>query len=337
MEYWIPWGGSEVFFEAPEEATVITPLTTRMTEAEIASKLSKLSSTALLIIDYLPPAKAYEPLLSSVASISPKIYVTSWRLGEDIAEDAVGELRGLAGNLEIEPLGNLHQLDAYSGEVTFVYPSTTRVLLEGFADSPRDILGWLLRFHGHRDLDVSGLSVKALELLFTPDGNIQAVWAEGETPTSQRLDPHSILVSPGKAPLDSHFYNLAQAIIVAASTCNDETTILAVAECKQGLGPPEFVKNLHQYIKLGETEKPGLNSSPSEIIAYRLSEILKNAKTYLATPLPRSLVQAIVGSKAFETVQEGVSHLIRLHGRGQKILVIRDGLHRVPNIGLHPP
>lgn len=333
MEYWVPWGDSEVFFEAPDELSAITPSSPQMSEEEISSKFSALAASPTIVIDYLPPAKTYDIILGRLSDTNAQVYVSTWRIGEDKSREVVEELKSLGRTSAIRPLSDLSSLQVDLGAITLVYPGTSKILLQGFAENAGDILRCLLGTHGRGLPEISPREVRALELHFSPDGLIQAVWTEDEEQSIQKLNPDSILVTPGKFPLDSTFYLMAQSIILAATACTDKTTILSAAECREGLGPPEFVKHLYDYIKAaGEKAPPQKDSTPSQILAFKFAEAVKHNRTYLATPLPRSIIQNIIGLKTYETVQEGVSQLLRLHGRDHRMFIIRDGLHTAPNI-----
>ncbi|GBC70899.1 hypothetical protein HRbin02_00672 [Candidatus Calditenuaceae archaeon HR02] len=328
MEYWVPWGNTEVFFEAPPELSVTTPNLTPLTDEEILSKVSAIPpDTPYVFIDYLPPPTVYRTILERLAESAKTAYVSSWRLGLEKVSESIAELDRLEKKPPLAPIKEFaHETQNYES-MALIYPVTSRLLLNRVVTSPTEYLAWLFKIHGVSGYDPSHTSLLPVEISYSIDGLVQGIW----TPNSwaDRKPPvfDSVIVSPGKTPLDSTFYLAAQSIILSTPACGDGTTILAVSECRDGLGPPEFVRQLYETLESGLGGEPGLYVNPYRVVAAELAAALRSYRTYLVTSLPRSLARLLLGLKTFETVQEGLAQLLRLHGRTHRMLLVREGLH----------
>jgi hypothetical protein len=332
MEYWIPWGSTEVFFEAPPELSVTTPSPTPLTYEEVLSRVSAIPDTPCVFIDYLPTPTAYKTLLARLAETCKIAYVSSWRLGIERVGEAVAELESLEKKPPLAPLKEFADETSNLESATFIYPLTSRLLLSRVATSTNEYLAWLFKIHGISGLDPFRINLFPVEISYSIDGSIHGIWTQNPRPDHKPPVFDSVIVSPGKAPLDSTLYLAAQSIILSSSACGDETTILAVSECKEGLGPPEFVRQLYESLKPDLEGELSPDADPYKLIAAGLATALRSYRTYMVTSLPRSLAKLLIGIKTFETVQEGFAQILRLHGRGHRMLLVREGLHIDPGM-----
>ncbi len=327
MEYWIPWGSTEVFFEAPPELSVTTPKLTPLSNEEVLSRVSAMPDTPYLFIDYLPPPTAYKALLERLAESCKIAYVSSWRLGLERVGESIAELERLEKKPPLAPLRELAQETQNPESAILTYPVTSRLLLNRIATSQNEYLAWLFKIHGINCFDPIRINLFPVEISFSLDGLVQGIWTQNNR-TGQKLPVFdSVIVSPGKTPLDSTFYLAAQSIILSSPACGEGATILSVSECKEGLGPPEFVRQLYETLKAGPEGELNLDANPYRLVAAELASALRSYRTYLVTALPRSLARLLLGLKTFETLQEGFTQLLRLHGRGHRMLLVREGLH----------
>ncbi|MEM4288724.1 MAG: hypothetical protein QXQ48_00390 [Nitrososphaerota archaeon] len=331
MTYWVPWSDTELFFETPQELSVTTPEKRGLTDDEVISRISRIPESPYVFIDYLPPSSAYRLLLDRLANSARIVYVSSWRLGLDKLAESVAELERLERRPPLAPIREFADEDHLLESTVLIYPRTSRLLLQDVVKTPEEHLTWLLKIYGLGGLANSATRLYSLELSYDSEGTIQGIWTQNDSPPPPTPSFESVVVSPGKAPLDSTFYLAAQSIILSSPACKEGSTILSVSECKDGLGPPEFVKQLYNIFKMGQEGGLTPESGPSEVMAYKLARVLRSYRTYLVTSLPRSLARTLLGLKAFDTLQEGITQLLRLHGRSHKMLLIKDGLHRDPS------
>lgn len=318
----MPWGDTEVFFEAPQELSVTSPVHAPLSEEEVQSQLNHLRGARTIVLEYLPPPSAYRVILEKLAETEATVYITGWRMGTD--SEAVDELNSLDKKPSLAPLQELQQEDLKVDSIGVILPITSRLLLKRVINSPTDYLKWLLRIRGINQPPEQTLELKCLELMHDSSGAILGAWTCRAEHTTDRHDFDSVVATPGPAPLDSTFYLTAQSIVIASEAVGGEPTILAVSECREGLGPPEFVKALYDNLRRGEGN---LSDGPTDVLAWRLVEVLRSRRTYLVTALPKSIVNLLLGLKTFETLQEGVTQLLRLHGRSHKMLLLRESFH----------
>jgi hypothetical protein len=66
---------------------------------------------------------------------------------------------------------------------------------------------------------------------------------------------------------------------------------------------------------------------PELVLARRFREVVGSRRVYLATSLPRSITQSLLGVKSLDTLQEGFSQLLRIHSREHRSALITEGLH----------
>ncbi|MCS7146426.1 MAG: hypothetical protein RMJ28_01045 [Nitrososphaerota archaeon] len=327
MEYWVPWGETEVFFEAPPELSATIPSAQPLPEENLLARLSKLPRAPFLFIDYLPPPQAYQAILERVAETDATVYVASWRLGPEKQAEAVAALEQLERKPPIAPIKELRQERRPIDQAVLIYHGTSRLLLQKVINNPSDYLSWLIKHHGAPSLDAPSTMVHRVELSYDSRGVIQRALVEDEEQAPPSQPFNSVIVSPGGTPFDSTFYLTAQSIIIAAEACSEKTSILSVSECRDGFGPPDFVRRLYDIIKSGEETAPTPDEGPYSLIAERLADVLRRIRVYLVTALPRSLTQILLGLKSYDTIQEGFTQLLRLHGKSQRLLLIREGLH----------
>ncbi|MEM0482628.1 MAG: hypothetical protein QXM16_07080 [Nitrososphaerota archaeon] len=327
MEYWVPWGSTEVFFEAPPELSVSTPNLTPLTDEEVFAKVSAIPDAPYIFIDYLPPATAYKTLLERLAESCKIAYVSSWRLGLERVGEAVAELEMLEKKPILAPITEFTQETQTPESAILIYPATSRRLLHRIVNNSNEYLTWLFKVYGLNSFDPSRLKLFPLELSYSTEGLIQGVKTQDNRPSQTTPVFDSVTLSPGKAPLDSIFYLTAQAIILSSPVCGEGSMILAVSECRDGLGPPGFVQQLYEALKMGQEGELNLDAQPYRLVAVELAAVLRSYRTYLVTSLPRSLARLLLGLKTFDTIQEGFTQLLRIHGRSHRMLLVREGLH----------
>jgi len=326
VEHWIPWGEGEVFFEAPEELSVTILDPRPLSEAEVRAKASTLPDHRVVVIDYTPPPTPYKMLLERLALAGARVFLSAWRLGPRAEGGALRELAPALEGVDVGPIEEMPGVEITSGRVLLLYHQASRVLLGSGARDAKSHLSLILRLHGLGDLPLDGAEVVGVELSYGAGGAVNGLWIEGEQPEAEPVRADSLVVSPGGAPLDSTLYLAAQSVILSAAGLEGGSSILLAAECREGVGPPGFAKSLYHATRQAG---PGYEDGPALIVAERLAETTRRHRLYIATSLPRSIVDELLGVKTFETVQEGVTQLIKLHGRGHRMMIVREGFHTV--------
>ncbi len=310
MEIWLKWGETSVFFEAPDELELArarpSPAAPDHYQGLVAQALSTLSEP-VVIIDYLPPGRTLAEILHTLSGRARDIWASLWRVPPD-------QRRGSLGELGLTPLGEARAL---SGEVLLLCHNTTRQLIGDKLEWPRGYLELLLRIEGAKATIPPEARVTALELGYDSQGTPTAAATLADA-------ADSVVVSAGGAPYDSTLYSSIQALITASRACREDGSLLLAAECAQGIGSPLLAKALYEAQKGVSTGEP---ASPEQILARRYIEVASRLRVILATSLPRALSQGLLGARGFDTVQEGFTHLLRIHSKSHRSALIEEGVH----------
>jgi hypothetical protein len=310
MEIWLKWGETSVFFDAPDELELApakpSPEAPDHYQNLVAQALSNLSEP-VVIIDYLPPARAYADILPILSGRASDIHASLWRIPPDQRRGALGEL-GLTALGEARSLGS---------EVLLLCHNTTRQLIGDTLDWPRGYLELLLKMEGAEATVPPEARITVLELGYDSQGTPIAT-------ANLANAADSVVVSAGGAPYDSTLYTSLQALIIASRACSEDGSLLLAAECAQGIGSPLLAKALYEAQK---GMAAGEHASPEQILARRYLEVARRLRVILATSLPRALSQGLLGARGFDTVQEGFTHLLRIHSRSHRSALIEEGVH----------
>jgi len=315
MEIWLRWGGTSVSFEAPEELLIRElkheTIPQSHYQALLGEALSGLGDPTV-VIDYHPPASGLGPILELLREKTGRVYVSLWRVPPAMRGAELEALMGLG--VEAVPLSELAQ---DTREVLLICHHTTRPLLWGFSDQPADLFVQLARMEG---LDApKAARVSILETGYDSEGTPTET-----SPARPPYAPDSVVVSAGGSPYDSTLYTALQALILASKACRDGGTVLLAAECAEGLGSPRLALAL--YESMGGSAD-GSEPWPELVLARRFREVVGSRRVYLATSLPRSVTQSLLGVKSLDTLQEGFSQLLRIHSREHRSALIAEGLH----------
>jgi len=137
-----------------------------------------------------------------------------------------------------------------------------------------------------------------------------------------------VVTSSAGAPLDATFYQSVKGMTAALPIVKQGGTIIIAAECKEGLGGPEFSQLVRETEDMDVFRKNMMSENYFVVDQWQfeeLAKVLKTAEVYLFSPelpggeIPKSLLTLI------ESVEAGIEMALKKYGEDARIVVIPKG------------
>lgn len=337
MEYWLRRGDAEYSFDAPEEAMIYEACPNFNTRENIQDKLSKLSTfikRSIVLVDFMYPLEPYVTVFKNIDARDSLIFLAGWRVGDERKEQKIiQEFKRHMPNLEmlsISQVKNLSLKEHIGDEkkIVYIYPMTP--LTELIQPQLDKILSHVFLGLGENSSKHS-FNIQYVGIAQSPGKELVDVSFDGagchplyNVKLKDQFD--CLLVSPGGAPHDDNLYQSLQSLLGAYHAVKKGGTIILIAECMGGLGSKEFTRLLGIRRKnVSGDELKNTELSLEYILLDFLERIKKNARIYLVSPIPRSIIQSFLDIKVFDTLQEAVQQAIRLHSRSLSMCIVPYG------------
>lgn len=133
----------------------------------------------------------------------------------------------------------------------------------------------------------------------------------------------SIIISTGKGASSATLSRALNSLWSCSAAVKSGGTAIMVAECGGGLGSDALVRHIEGKLKVGSLRRPARYIDGMEDALY-LSEIGSRFRIGLVSTLPEYYVKQL-GIASFNSALRALNHLLRTHGRRQRILVASDG------------
>jgi len=142
-------------------------------------------------------------------------------------------------------------------------------------------------------------------------------------------EPVDVVVTTGGGyPLDATFYQAIKGLTAALPIVKEKGTLIIAAECREGLGSPEFSQLVRETPDLEVFMRKILQENFFVVDQWQLEELAKvtrRAEVYLVSrgisPSDRSQMPI----KVVETVEDALEEAFRKHGPQAKVAVIPQG------------
>ncbi|MBC8185965.1 nickel-dependent lactate racemase [candidate division KSB1 bacterium] len=137
-----------------------------------------------------------------------------------------------------------------------------------------------------------------------------------------------VVTSSAGAPLDATFYQSVKGMTAALPIVKQSGTIIIAAECKEGLGGPEFSQLVRETEDMDVFRKNMIRDDYFVVDQWQfeeLAKVLKKADVYLYSTglsgedIPKSLLTIV------ESVEAGIEMALKKYGKDAKIAVIPKG------------
>lgn len=137
-----------------------------------------------------------------------------------------------------------------------------------------------------------------------------------------------VVTSSAGAPLDATFYQSVKGMTAALPIVKQSGTIIIAAECKEGLGGPEFSQLVRETEDMDVSRKNMIRDDYFVVDQWQfeeLAKVLKKADVYLYSTglsgedIPKSLLTIV------ESVEAGIEMALKKYGENAKIAVIPKG------------
>ncbi|MBL7094789.1 nickel-dependent lactate racemase [candidate division KSB1 bacterium] len=137
-----------------------------------------------------------------------------------------------------------------------------------------------------------------------------------------------VVTSSAGAPLDATFYQSVKGMTAALPIVKQSGTIIIAAECKEGLGGPEFSQLVRETEDMDVFRKNMIRDDYFVVDQWQfeeLAKVLKKADVYLYSTglsgedIPKSLLTIV------ESVEAGIEMALKKYGENAKIAVIPKG------------
>jgi len=313
MEVWVPWDETELLVELPSEALVdlLDPAEPDPTSLRRDPMLDREPSVAVIDVTFSSPSSVGD-LIGRLPSET--IYAVSW-VDLDSPHSGAGVLRAVEerGAIPVSggsDLGALRERLLGVGEVLLVVPAVNSV------------------FHSLDDLSLADAFFKAIEV---PPGSLKVQvlryvldargdflgFIEQRTP-AQRPDRRYDLVvcSPGGRPFDRTFVGSLMVALSFSDLADDGRVLGLVCGCGEGFGSSRALERM-------VVEGQDVAGDTYSLLASRFRGERSRVRLLTNAPLPRAIVQDLLGLRQVQKVDDLVHAATRFVGREIRVAVIR--------------
>src|SRR4051794_26332607 len=136
-----------------------------------------------------------------------------------------------------------------------------------------------------------------------------------------------VVTSSAGFPLDLTFYQSVKALTAAQHLIREGARILAIAECAEGVGSPEFAASLKKILSfeayLDEIARPPVEIDQWQV--EKLALVALRSELFFYTPGVQSQDLGILKNRYFATLKEAVTAATADFSRGARILLVPEG------------
>lgn len=145
-----------------------------------------------------------------------------------------------------------------------------------------------------------------------------------------------VLTTSAGAPLDATFYQSVKGMTAALPIVKQGSTIIIAAECKEGLGSPEFSQLVRETKDIEVFRKNMMREDYFVIDQWQFEEfakVLKKAEVYLySTGISREDKSKLLLTN-IDSVEAGIEKAFQKHGDNATIAVIPKGPYVLVDVG----
>lgn len=314
MEVWLPWRETEVLLELPGEALVdlIDPPEPDPSSVRSEPIVDRTVPVALLDVTFASPG-SIGPLVKRTPAEA--IHVVSWadldspHSGEEVRRAA--EVEGALPVTDVKGLSALRERVARCGELLLVAPSVAS-LVHSLDDRS---LAELVR----ATIGIGPDEVRVEVLRYLVDQRGEFVGFTGQTPQLREPERRYDLVvcSPGGRPFDRTLVGSLLVALTAARLSADGRVLGIVCGCEEGFGSRLALEGM-----VSGPEVDGV-SGVYALLASRFREERSRVRIVTNAPLPRAVVQDLLGIRQASKVDDIVHAATRFVGREIRAAVIR--------------
>ena len=315
MEVWVPWGETELLVELPSEALVdlLDPSEPDPSSLQRDPVLELEPSAVLVDVTFASPSSVGE-LIGRLPSET--IYAVSWADLESPHSGA--ELRRAVEENGAVPVDGVSELRALGerlaggGEVLLVVPEVSSVLHSLDDRSLAEVF--------FRALEVPHEVLKVQVQRYLLDAGGRFLGFVGHRPAVQRPERRYDLVicSPGGFPFDRTFVGSLMVALSASDLAADGRVMGLVCGCGEGFGSSRALERM-------VAESWDGTGDAYSLLAKRFRDEKSRIRLFTNAPLPRAIVQDLLGIRQVPKVDEVVHAATRFVGRDVRVAVMRRG------------
>jgi len=315
MEVWVPWGETELLVELPSEALVdlLDPSEPDLSSLHRDPVLEREPSVVLVDVTFASPSSVGE-LIGRLPSGTT--YAVSWADLESPHSGA--ELRRAVEEKGAIPVGDVSELRALGerlagkGEVLLVVPEVSSVLHALDDRSLAEVF--------FRTLGVPHEALKVQVQRYLLDARGMFLGFSEHRPAVQRPERRYDLVicSPGGFPFDRTFVGSLMVALSASDLAGDGRVLGLVCGCGEGFGSSTALERM----VVGSRDGTG---DAYSLLAKRFRDERSRVRLFTNAPLPRAIVQDLLGIRQVPKVDEMVHAATRFVGREVRVAVMRRG------------
>ncbi len=314
MEVWVPWDGTELLMELPSEALVdlLDPDEPDPSSVRRDPVLDREPSVALVDVTFASPPSVGE-LIGKIPSEAT--YAISWADLESPHSGAelrrAVEERGAVPVTSGSDVRALRERFAGSGEVLLVVPAVSSVL---HSLDDRSLVGAFFR-----TLEVPHEGLRIMVQRYALDAGGAFLGFVEQRPAPQSADKRYDLVvcSPGGRPFDRTFVGSLMVSLSFSDLAADGRVFGLVCGCVEGFGSKRALERI-----VGSHDE---NGDVYAHLASRFRDERSRVRLVTDAPLPRAIVQDLLGVRQVPKVDDLVHAATRFVGREIKIAVVRRG------------
>ncbi len=315
MEVWVPWGETELLVELPSEALVdlLDPSEPDLSSLHRDPALDREPSVVLVDVTFASPSSVGE-LIGRLPSETA--YAVSWADLESPHSGA--ELRRAVEENGAVPVDGVSEFRALverladEGEVLLVAPEVSSVLHSLDDRSLAEVV--------FRTLEVPHEALKVQVRRYLLDARGRFLGFVEHRPAVQRPERKYDLVicSPGGFPFDRTFVGSLMVALSVSDLAADGRVMGFVCGCGEGFGSS---RALERMVVEG---RDGAGDAYS-ILATRFRDERSRVRLFTNAPLPRAIVQDLLGIRHVPKVDDVVHAATRFVGKEVRVAVIRRG------------
>jgi nickel-dependent lactate racemase len=144
-----------------------------------------------------------------------------------------------------------------------------------------------------------------------------------------------VITSAAGYPLDTTFYQAVKGLTAALPVVKRGGTIILTAECREGLGSPEFTQLVHDVNDMDQFMKDIYRDDYFVVDQWQFEElvkVLRKAKVYLYAEGVKQADEPKVPVIRVMSVEEGIERALRQYGEDASIAVIPRGPYILADI-----
>ncbi len=315
MEVWVPWDETELLVELPSEALVdlLDPPEPDLSAVRRDPVLVREPDLAVVDVSFASPLSIGELVKRLPTAEVCAVSLSDWESphsGEGFRR-AVEE-SGAVPIAEGSDLRALRERLTGKREVLLVVPAV-HSLVHSLDD--RSLADVFLRTFG---LPHEGVEVLVQRYLLDAKGDLLG-FVERQ-PSVQRPERRYDLVvcSPGGRPFDRTLVGSLMVALSFSDLAADGKVLGVVCGCSDGFGSSRALERMVHEI-------PGASADAYSLLASRLRGERSRIRLFTDAPLPRAIVQDLLGIRQVPKVDDVVHGAMRFVGKEIRVAVVRRG------------